>query len=190
MSNKHCPHSQINSHKTIIKFWYGGFVKEEYMQKSLLQAYDNYKQILHDYHKLISKVELRNEEAERMDKILEQAESDEILNFLVAEVNYIVGKKNGLFNNENVYEYKNQQSYLREYLEHIPRCLNKHRELQYELRIRGFYSGPIDGIFGQDSRTAVKSFQKNSNLQVSGIVDPETYQKLTHRNSKSQQLGE
>jgi murein L,D-transpeptidase YcbB/YkuD len=160
------------------------------MQEPLLQAYDSYEQVLRNYHRLISSVELSDKDAERMDKILEQAESDEVLNFLLGEVNYILGQRFGLFDNLNINVYKNQQAYLREHLEHIPNVLDLHRELQKELRKRGFYSGPIDGIFGQDSRMAVKSFQKDSNLQVSGIIDDETYLKLTHRNSTSQRHGE
>jgi Putative peptidoglycan binding domain len=160
------------------------------MQEPLLKAYDSYKHVLGDYHRLISSVELSDEDAERMDKILEQAESDEVLNFLLGEVNYIIGQRFGLFDNQNINEYKNQQAYLREHLEHIPNVLDWNRERQKELRKRGFYRGPIDGIFGQDSRMAVKIFQENSNLQVSGIIDNETYLKLTHRNSTSQRPGE
>jgi Putative peptidoglycan binding domain len=190
VSNKKRLHSQVSSSKRIFDVNNGGCVKEEYMSEFLVKAYDSYKHVLGDYHRLISSVKLSDEDAELMNQILEQAESDEILNFLLGELNYIVGQRLGLFDNQNINAYKNQQAYLREYLDCIPSFLDKHRELQKELTKRGFYSGPIDGIFGQDSRMAVKSFQEDSNLQVSGIIDLETYRKLTHRNSTSQKPGE
>ena len=46
--------------------------------------------------------------------------------------------------------------------------------LDYDLGKHG-----IDGVFGKDTLTAVKKFQKDYNLKVDGIVGKETWKKLT-----------
>jgi peptidoglycan hydrolase-like protein with peptidoglycan-binding domain len=47
-------------------------------------------------------------------------------------------------------------------------------DVQNRLKERGFDPGPIDGIFGSKTETAVRAFQEKHNLQVDGIVGPET----------------
>lgn len=47
-------------------------------------------------------------------------------------------------------------------------------ELQEELRDAGFYSGPIDGIYGIATQRAVESFQRSQGLFVDGIAGEET----------------
>jgi Putative peptidoglycan binding domain len=160
------------------------------MQEPLQKNWGRYSEVLQEYYKLVVSAELSDEDAECMDKILTQAESDEVLNFLLSEINYILGQKIGLFSDENIKKYKDQQAYLREYLQIVTGDFNTCRELQKELRKRGFYYGPIDGVFGRDSRMAVKKFQVESQLNVSGIVDLETYHKLIYRSPTSQQPGE
>jgi cell wall-associated NlpC family hydrolase len=69
--------------------------------------------------------------------------------------------------------------------------------LQSNLRSIGYEVGPIDGIFGSKTQAAVRSFQRNSNIQVDGIVGPMTQQTLTQalrsttttdRNKKTQAI--
>ncbi|MFW6264307.1 MAG: peptidoglycan-binding domain-containing protein, partial [Cyanobacteriota bacterium] len=48
------------------------------------------------------------------------------------------------------------------------------RRIQELLRDTGFYSGPIDGIFGEGTRNAVINFQRRYNLQPDGIVGART----------------
>lgn len=46
------------------------------------------------------------------------------------------------------------------------------------LRDNGVYSGPVDGKTNKETRDAIRSFQKSQQLDVSGIVDRETAQRL------------
>ena len=52
------------------------------------------------------------------------------------------------------------------------------RELQTLLRNRGFDPGPIDGIFGTRTRSAVVAFQRSNNLNPDGIVGVRTWTAL------------
>ena len=51
-------------------------------------------------------------------------------------------------------------------------------EIQKRLSGHGFYNGPIDGIYGYNTREAVIAFQKAHGLNPSGNVDTFTYEKL------------
>jgi peptidoglycan hydrolase-like protein with peptidoglycan-binding domain len=55
-------------------------------------------------------------------------------------------------------------------------------EIQKKLRVRGFDPGSIDGVFGLVTEEAVKNFQEANNLAPTGIVDLETYERLTTDN--------
>ena len=50
--------------------------------------------------------------------------------------------------------------------------------LQNILKILGYYTGSIDGIFGNNTRNAVMNFQKNFGLSVDGIVGKNTWNAL------------
>lgn len=52
-------------------------------------------------------------------------------------------------------------------------------ELQKALAKAGFDPGPIDGIAGPLTRTAIRAFQKANGLEVDGIAGPKTIAKLT-----------
>lgn len=49
------------------------------------------------------------------------------------------------------------------------------RELQEALSDLGFYDGPVDGKFGDQTESAVKHLQHDFGLQVDGIVGPATW---------------
>ena len=51
--------------------------------------------------------------------------------------------------------------------------------LQNILKILGFYSGDIDGIFGNSTKNAVINFQKAYGLEDDGIVGPLTWKALS-----------
>ena len=55
---------------------------------------------------------------------------------------------------------------------------NDVKELQRVLNNLGFYSGEIDGSFGPATEDAVKQFQKTYNLEVDGLVGPQTIGKI------------
>lgn len=47
--------------------------------------------------------------------------------------------------------------------------------VQETLRIRGFYDGAVDGIFGPGTEAAVKDFQSSVQLAADGVVGPATW---------------
>lgn len=51
-------------------------------------------------------------------------------------------------------------------------------ELQRVLRDVGYNPGPADGKMGHRTRSAVKVFQKDRGLKVSGYVDKKTWKEL------------
>ena len=53
------------------------------------------------------------------------------------------------------------------------------RRVQLQLSERGYLTDSnIDGIFGPDTEAAVRQFQTDSELDVDGVVGPETYGRL------------
>ncbi len=52
------------------------------------------------------------------------------------------------------------------------------KKIQARLGELGLYSGDIDGIFGGGTERAVKNFQQKNGLEVDGIVDEDTWNKL------------
>lgn len=56
---------------------------------------------------------------------------------------------------------------------------NDVRELQNKLNSFGFGVGAVDGIFGPQTQTGVKQFQKANKLAVDGIVGPNTHKALS-----------
>jgi peptidoglycan hydrolase-like protein with peptidoglycan-binding domain len=55
---------------------------------------------------------------------------------------------------------------------------SKVKTLQVRLEIQGYDPGPIDGIFGARTATAVKSFQEYKGLTANGMVDETTWKAL------------
>lgn len=50
--------------------------------------------------------------------------------------------------------------------------------LQQTLNELGYDAGPVDGIFGEQTLSALKKFQQNNSLTVNGVVWPETWEAL------------
>ncbi|MFK3936453.1 peptidoglycan-binding protein [Alkalihalobacillus sp. NPDC078783] len=57
-------------------------------------------------------------------------------------------------------------------------------ELQGQLNELGFLNGGKDGIFGPNTKEAVKSFQSQHNLSVDGIAGPKTFKELYYTASE------
>jgi peptidoglycan hydrolase-like protein with peptidoglycan-binding domain len=51
-------------------------------------------------------------------------------------------------------------------------------ELQATLKLLGYYDGPVDGIYSQETAEAVSAFQKAAGLTTNGVVDPQTWNRL------------
>jgi len=52
------------------------------------------------------------------------------------------------------------------------------KEVQRRLKLWGYYSGNVDGIFGSATRKAVISFQEKNGLTADGVVGKATYRAL------------
>jgi Putative peptidoglycan binding domain len=140
----------------------------------------SYELILLNYCQLASTPQLGDEESEELDKILAQTESDEVLNFLLGEVDYILGEKFNLLDQKHLKSYDDQLAYLREHLEQISSIeIDYYREFQKLLQEKGCYAGPVDGVFGNDSREAVRKFQESCHLPANGQLNDETVLQLT-----------
>ena len=48
------------------------------------------------------------------------------------------------------------------------------KTLQQKLKDLGFYNGDVDGIFGTQTQTAVRNFQRSVGITVDGIAGPTT----------------
>lgn len=59
---------------------------------------------------------------------------------------------------------------------------NQVMDLQSRLREVGFYTGPVDGLYGAETEAAVRDFQRSQGLQVSGIADEPTLNALVDDN--------
>ncbi|MGN1097821.1 MAG: peptidoglycan-binding protein, partial [Clostridia bacterium] len=52
------------------------------------------------------------------------------------------------------------------------------RQIQTKLKNWGYYTGSIDGVYGWQTESAVRSFQKKNNLTVDGIAGEKTLQAM------------
>jgi len=52
------------------------------------------------------------------------------------------------------------------------------REVQLTLWDRGYYPGPTDGILGSGTRAAIRHYQRDENLPVTGRLDADTARRL------------
>ncbi len=52
------------------------------------------------------------------------------------------------------------------------------QEVQRRLKLWGYYSGSVDGVFGAGTRAAVIAFQKKNGLTADGVVGKATYKAL------------
>ena len=59
------------------------------------------------------------------------------------------------------------------------------RKIQTKLKNWGYYTGQVDGIFGSQTLSAVKWFQRKNGLTVDGIVGPATLAALGINSSSS-----
>ncbi|MGD1856725.1 MAG: peptidoglycan-binding protein [Leptolyngbyaceae cyanobacterium] len=55
---------------------------------------------------------------------------------------------------------------------------NAVREVQAMLSLLGYYSGAVDGTYGEATMTAVNQFQADAGLPADGVVGPATWQRL------------
>lgn len=59
-----------------------------------------------------------------------------------------------------------------------PRPANDVDAAQQRLKDRGYYSGPVDGVIGPSTQAALRAFQRDVRLTVTGVLDPPTARAL------------
>ena len=52
------------------------------------------------------------------------------------------------------------------------------RRVQQALKAQGHEPGPIDGVMGPQTQEALRAYQKAQNLTETGMLDPQTFEKL------------
>ena len=56
----------------------------------------------------------------------------------------------------------------------LPLTEEEVKKMQQKLKNWGYYKGAIDGIYGSQTKEAVRYFQRRNNLVVDGIAGPKT----------------
>jgi murein L,D-transpeptidase YcbB/YkuD len=152
----------------------------------------DYTNLVREYCQLAVRPTLCESEAERLEEILELAESESWLDFWLNEADHFLAHELDLTDRESIYVCENQQAKLREYIqyesthqtnlelfEQLKQQLQaSSKKLQQRLRKRGFDPGPIDGILGPRTQSAIIRFQKAHCLIADGIPDTKTQEAL------------
>jgi Putative peptidoglycan binding domain len=152
----------------------------------------DYLDVVLEYCRLASKAYLSELEADRLNEILELSKSDGILDFWLDEADHFIAHELNLTNEKSIYQFENQLAYMREHL--VPQFidyqefelfeeLQRHikdtsQELQQHLRNRGFDPGPIDGVLGPRTHSALIAFQQANRLIPNGLPDEVTREAL------------
>jgi len=63
-------------------------------------------------------------------------------------------------------------------------------QLQRQVGSLGFDAGRVDGIFGPDTETALREFQRNTGLPVDGVCGPSTLQALARLTGRAAHQGD
>ena len=64
------------------------------------------------------------------------------------------------------------------------------RQRQNLLQYLGYYQGPVDGIWGEQSRRATEAFQRDFQLTVNGIFEDATQRRLLEAIASGEQMKE
>ncbi|MEM6597483.1 MAG: peptidoglycan-binding domain-containing protein [Cyanobacteria bacterium P01_D01_bin.36] len=141
------------------------------LSAALVTTSHTYTALLADYQELALCHELTDKDADRLDQIYAEAEKDQMLNFLLTEIDHGINKRVGLLSDEAIEGYQDQQAWLRERVEQTPFEHDHHQEVQRMLADEGFYEGPIDGVLGSRYTDAIKEMttQLQERLSVRGF---------------------
>lgn len=119
--------------------------------------------VLREYYKLECQQTLSEEEADRIEEILDQAQQDPLLDFLIDEVDHVLGHEFRLIDEKFIQE---QQNKLKPKIEFawMENQLRSHspslEEAQTCLKKEGLYSGQIDGVFGPITKQAFRALRR------------------------------
>jgi|GEM_PF-1316071 len=175
-------------------------------QKDLMLD-ENILGLVEKYCKLVSKPQFSEQDSDQLQKLLDIAIENSRLDFWIHEADHFMDHELGLTNGTTIFPVETENLRL-ELLKRLDECSKKYnvvqdwndtaeiveeiqdfvqegnekcREVQENLRLRGLYSGVIDGRVGPLTQEAVKKFQKDNNLQADGKIDSETCTALTSK---------
>jgi hypothetical protein len=135
-------------------------------------------ELVREYCQLATCPSLSDAESQRMDELLAQAETDGRLDFWINEADHFIDHAIGLGNATRVYASVNEnlKSRLREMLD-LTQATNPSnealellqeldeslaegaRQVQQRLAQRGYDPGPVDGVAGPKTQSALRQFQ-------------------------------
>ncbi len=124
-----------------------------------------YTEIIHEYCSLASQRSLTELQCDRLDKILQQAQSDPWLDFLIDEADHILAHELGLIKEQFIQHQQNElkkaidRLWCELFLQEIQNQ-NRFKELQKYLQEEGLYDGAIDGYIGPRTQTAIELFKQ------------------------------
>lgn len=147
----------------------------EDLLNTLIQGCQIYADLLAEYSKISFKVELSDEESDRLEAIYGKAAEDPLFNFFINEFDGILNHRLGLLSFKTVASYEDQQSWLREHLEQVLLDREYREEVQQLLKELGVYKGPIDGVLGKRSNKAIRKYhqQVQEMLREKGFYNKE-----------------
>lgn len=136
------------------------FMDDVAIQESLLK----YKGLVYEYCALAVKCTLTDEAADRMVEILQKAESEPLLSFLIDEADHLVAHELGLIDGLmiNQQQAKLKQRIEANWVDQLLLDVQLHpRKLQQFLKDQGLYEGAIDGICGPATENATAIFMQS-----------------------------
>lgn len=132
-----------------------------------------YKEIVREYWTLALQQTLTQQQAERIEEILQSAQFDPWLDFLIDEADHILAHELGLIK-EQVIEHQLQElkkSIDRFWCERVLQEIqkrNRSKEIQKYLQSKGLYDGAIDGYIGPRTRAAIELYKQEFQVNCEG----------------------
>jgi Putative peptidoglycan binding domain len=171
------------------------------MEDILDQLIHSHMKIVREYCKLAVRPSLSEPEADRMSQILDLAQSDGLLDFLINEADHFLAHDLSLLNEEVIQGQKaNLKKKMKSLLHHIePQASDNLSEwkgfsqelqtvwVQQQLRKKGFYEGEIDGVYGMKTKAAAELFCQVHNFDPTEVELQETIDALLSQNVWIQQ---
>lgn len=149
-----------------------------------IQRSEKYLALLQEYYKLECQQTLSEEDADRIEEILDEAQQDPLLDFLIDEVDHVLGHELRLINEKFIQE---QQDRLKPQIDSawMENLIRSHspslEEAQTCLKKEGLYNGQIDGVFGPITKQAFRALRRRvrerlekqglSTDSIDGILD-------------------
>ena len=135
----------------------------------LVQQSLKYRKIIYEYCTLASQRSLTQRQADRLEEILQNAQSDYWLGFLIDEADHILAHKLGLINKHFIQHQQNElkKSIDRLWCEQVLQEIEKRnssKEIQRYLQDKGLYDGAIDGYIGPRTQTAIDLLKRECHI--------------------------